>query len=238
MLLLPAIDLRGGKAVRLQQGDYDRETVFSDDPVATARRWVEEGGTYLHLVDLDGAKAGKPANTEVIRRIVAEAGVPCQLGGGIRDTSAIDAALELGIARVIVGTAAVKRPEWFREAVAAYPGKVVLGLDARDGLVATEGWTEGSTTRATDLAATLADLPLAAIVYTDISRDGMMTGPNVAATAALAASSPHLVVASGGVSKSEDVLELATAGVKACILGRSLYEGAIDLPTLVRRLSS
>lgn len=236
MELLPAIDIRGGRCVRLRQGDYGQETIYGDDPVAMAQRWVEEGADWLHLVDLDGAKAGRPINTEVIRRLVAAVSVPCELGGGLRSEEGLEAALELGVQRAIVGTQAVKDPDWFAAMVARFPNQLVLGLDARAGKVATAGWLDQSEVAATDLAGRFRDLPLAAIVYTDIARDGMLTGPNVDATCELQQATPHLVIASGGIAVEEDVITLAHRGIRACILGRSLYEGTLHLPSLVSRL--
>ena len=177
MEILPAIDLRGGKCVRLRQGDYAQETVFSDDPVEMARRWVADGTTWLHLVDLDGAKAGRPVNHDVVRQIVQATGVKCELGGGIRDAAAIQLMLDdVGVERVIIGTQALKQPEWFREMAQQWPDRLVLGIDARDGMVATEGWLDVSKTSAIELARQYADLDLAAIIYTNIANDGMMKG--------------------------------------------------------------
>lgn len=237
MLPIPAIDLRGGRCVRLRQGDYNQETVFGDDPVAIACRWVEEGAKYLHLVDLDGAREGKPVNTSVVANIVQAAGVPCQLGGGLRDEPAIEAALALGVERAILGTRAVRDPEWFTAMAQRYPNRLVLGLDAKNGLVATEGWLEVAQTTAIELAKRYADLPLAAIVYTDVARDGMMRGPNFDATADLAHAAAHPVIASGGVTTTEDVLELRRRGIGACILGRTIYEGTMNLRDLVEQLA-
>ena len=234
--LLPAIDIRDGKCVRLRQGDYAQETIFSDDPVAMAERWVADGASMLHLVDLDGAKAGHPVNTRVIGEIVRRAGVPCQLGGGLRTDSGIAEALDLGIARAIIGTQAVRDPGWFRQAAARHPGQLVLGVDAKNGQVATEGWLDVSQVTAIEVASWYRDSPLAAIVYTDIAKDGMMSGPNFEMTQELQRSTPHHVVASGGISTQDDVLELARRGISACILGRTLYEGVITLPALLARL--
>src|SRR5438132_13181563 len=174
MLILPAIDLRGGQCVRLRQGDYSQETVFGSDPAAMARRWVEHGASYLHLVDLDGAKQGRPINGESIRRIIAAADVPCQLGGGLRSETDIAEVLGWGVQRVVIGTKAVSDPRWFESICCRFPNQIVLGIDARNGRVATEGWLETSEQSAIELACTCAKWPLAAIVYTDISRDGML----------------------------------------------------------------
>jgi phosphoribosylformimino-5-aminoimidazole carboxamide ribotide isomerase len=238
MQLLPAIDIRGGQCVRLRQGDYAQETVFGSDPSVMARRWANEGGERLHLVDLDGAKAGHPINVDAIRRIVDSAGVPCQLGGGIRDETAIRLMLDdVGIDRVIVGTAALKRPEWFREMAQAFPGRLCLGLDARNGFVATQGWREVSQMSAFELARQYADLDLAAVIYTNIALDGMMQGIDRGTIDDMLrlAELGLPVIASGGVTTVEDLRTLATESRKqpkliGAIIGRALYEGTIQLP--------
>jgi phosphoribosylformimino-5-aminoimidazole carboxamide ribotide isomerase len=224
MLVIPAIDLRGGNCVRLRQGDYDQETVFGDDPAAMARRWQTEGAELIHLVDLDGAKAGKPINIDAVRQILATVTVPCQLGGGIRDEATIAAWLSAGISRVVVGTQALRDPEWFAHMAVAYPGRLLLGLDARDGRVAAEGWLEQSTTTALELALRFDSLPLAGIVYTDIARDGTLAGPSSESTAALAASVQSPVIASGGVGTLDDLAQLATLPIAGVIVGRALYD--------------
>lgn len=229
MQIYPAIDLRGGQCVRLRQGDYAQETVFGADPAAMARQWVEQGATFLHLVDLDGAKEGRPVNGASVRAIVAAAGVPCQLGGGLRTREHIDEALSWGVTRVVIGTRALHAPGWLEEMCAAFPGKIVLGIDARDGKVATQGWLDVSTMGALDLARACAKLPLAALVYTDISRDGMMQGANVEAMAEMAAAVPLPVIASGGVTTLDDVRRLARRGLAGGIVGRALYEGQLTL---------
>jgi phosphoribosylformimino-5-aminoimidazole carboxamide ribotide isomerase len=229
MQIWPAIDLRDGKCVRLRQGDYGRETVYGDQPVAMAHRWVDEGAEYLHLVDLDGAREGRLINRPAVAAIVAAVGVPCELGGGIRDEKTVADLLSLGLNRLVIGTQAVKRPDWFRQLCAKFPGKLVAGIDARDGMVATDGWLETSAVPATELAAELADLPMAAIVYTDISKDGMMAGPNLAAMSEMAAAVSAPIVASGGVTTADDVAQLAKVGVAGCIIGRALYEGSLTL---------
>lgn len=235
MQVIPAIDLRGGLCVRLRQGDYDRETVFGDDPAAMAGRWVSEGATRMHLVDLDGAKAGMPVNVEAVRSIVAAVKVPCQLGGGVRDEKTIATWLDAGLDRVIVGTQALRDPSWFRSMAEKHPGRLVLGLDARDGMVATDGWLETSNVSAAELAARFDDLPLAAIIYTDIARDGTLEGPNLDATAALCRRVKTPVIASGGVGEIADVDRLATLPVAGCIVGRALYEGKFSLKDAVER---
>jgi len=229
MQVIPAIDLRGGYCVRLRQGDYDQETVFGDDPAAMAARWEAEGATRIHLVDLDGAKSGRPVNVDAVRAILKRVAVPCQLGGGVRDESTIKAWLDAGIERVIVGTQALKDPAWFREMAARYPSRLVLGLDARDGRVATGGWLDVSSVEATDLALQFDDLPLGGLVYTDIACDGMLEGPNLAATGELARRLKTPVIASGGVGSLDDLGRLAELPVAACIVGRALYDGRFRL---------
>jgi len=230
----PAIDIRGGKCVRLKQGDYAQETVFAEDPAEMARHWVAQGARHLHLVDLDGARAGSPGNLAGVEAILASVDVPCELGGGIRTEETIGRLLQLGLARLVIGTLAVKQPEWFRRMCRKYPGRLVLGLDARDGRVATEGWRQTSEVSAEELAQQFDGEPLAAIVYTDIATDGMMTGPNVAAMAAMQRAVRLPVVASGGVTTVDDVARLAAAGLSGCIIGRALYEGTIRLPEALR----
>lgn len=230
MQVIPAIDLRGGRCVRLEQGDYGRETVFSDDPAEMAAHWVSEGASRLHLVDLDGAKLGRPVNIEAVRAILDRVGsVPCQLGGGVRDNPTVEAWLSAGLDRVIVGTQALRDPQWFRRLVPAFPHQIVLGLDARDGRVATDGWLDVSSVVAASLAEQFDDLPLAAVVYTDIDRDGMLKGPNLAATRALAERLEAPVIASGGVGSLRDLERLAELPIAGCIVGRALYEGRFRL---------
>jgi phosphoribosylformimino-5-aminoimidazole carboxamide ribotide isomerase len=229
MQVIPAIDLRGGHCVRLRQGDFDQETIFGDDPAAMAERWESEGATRIHLVDLDGAKAGRPVNVEAVRQIIDRVGVPCQLGGGIRDEATIAAWLEAGIERVVVGTQALRDPDWFGRMARAYPARLVLGLDARDGRVATEGWLETSSVDALSLARQFDSLPIAGIIYTDIARDGTLEGPNLESIAALAEAVRSPVIASGGVGTLEDLLRLATLPIAGCIVGRALYDGRFTL---------
>jgi phosphoribosylformimino-5-aminoimidazole carboxamide ribotide isomerase len=224
MQVIPAIDLRGGQCVRLRQGDYSQETVFGDDPAAMAAHWVAEGASRLHLVDLDGAKEGRPVNVESVRAILRAVEVPCQLGGGVRDRDTIAAWLDAGVERVIVGTQALKDPAWFRSMAEEYPGRLVLGLDAKDGRVATAGWLDVSTVVAATLADQFDDLALAAVVYTDIAKDGTLEGPNIAATEALAHRLKTPVIASGGVGSLEDIGRLAALPIEACIVGRALYD--------------
>lgn len=231
MILFPAIDLKNGKAVRLQQGDMARATVFSRDPAAQARAFGEQGFTYLHLVDLDGAFAGQPVNAAAVERILAAVKIPVQLGGGIRDRATIDAWLDKGIARVIVGTAAVRDPALVKAAARAYPGRVAVGLDARDGKIAVEGWSQTSTLSALDVARRFEDAGVAAIVYTDVNRDGMLEGLNLDATIALAEQISLPVIASGGLASLADVralLEPRAQKLEGAIAGRALYDGRLD----------
>lgn len=229
MHIWPAIDLRGGKCVRLQQGDYQRETVFGDVPAAMARHWVARGARRLHLVDLDGARDGRAANQASVRDILAAVNVPCQLGGGIRDAETIRGWLQAGIARLVVGTRAIREPDWLREMAVAFPDRLVLGLDARDGRLATDGWRNTTDCPAVELLRDVDDLPLAGIVYTDIAADGMLAGPNFAALQQVLAATRLKVIASGGVTTAEQVARLRQLGVEGCIIGRALYEGRLTL---------
>ncbi|MCP4041938.1 MAG: 1-(5-phosphoribosyl)-5-[(5-phosphoribosylamino)methylideneamino]imidazole-4-carboxamide isomerase [Gammaproteobacteria bacterium] len=232
MLLIPAIDLKDGKCVRLRQGRMDDETIFSDDPVAVAGRWKEAGGRRLHIVDLNGAFAGKPKNAEVIRAIAeAYPELPIQVGGGIRDEDTIQAYLDAGVQYVIIGTKAVTTPHFVSDVCAEFPGHVIVGLDARDGKVAVDGWSKLSNHDAIDMALRFEEEGVEAIVYTDISRDGMMTGVNVEATVELARSIHIPVVASGGISTIDDVrrlCEVEEEGIIGAITGRAIYEGTLD----------
>jgi len=231
--LIPAIDLLGGEAVRLAQGDYDQATVYDADPANVAKRFHAAGIKRLHVVDLEGAKAGHPMAEEPVRRILAEVGdVPVQLGGGLRDMDGIETALSWGLDRVILGTVALRDPELVKKAAAAYPEKIVVGIDARDGRVAVEGWLEASETTAVDLGKRFEDAGVAAIVYTDIARDGMLTGPNIPQTAALAEALSIPVIVSGGVATVQDIVDSAAErakGICGVIAGRAIYTGAVDL---------
>ena len=233
MLIIPAIDLKDGQCVRLRQGLMDDSTVFSDDPVAMARRWVEAGCRRLHLVDLNGAFAGEPVNGDVVTAIAAAyPELPIQIGGGIRNLETIEHYVLAGVSYVIIGTKAVKEPAFVAEACAAFPGKVIVGLDAKDGLVATDGWAEVSTVRATDLARQFESDGVAAIVYTDIARDGMMQGVNVEATVSMAQASSIPVIASGGITNLDDIkglVAVADQGICGAITGRAIYEGTLDV---------
>jgi phosphoribosylformimino-5-aminoimidazole carboxamide ribotide isomerase len=234
VLILPAIDLRGGQCVRLRQGDYAQETVFGDDPAATAREWVRQGAQALHIVDLDGAREGRPVNAASVQAILRAVDVPCQLGGGLRSEEQISRALAWGLQRVIVGTRALKEPAWLERIAHHFPGKIVLGLDARDGLVATDGWQQVAEAPVLEAAQRCAHLPLAALVYTDISRDGMLAGANIEAMGELATAVALPLIASGGVTSLEDVGRLAKLRLAGCIIGRALYEGRIDLAAAMR----
>lgn len=230
MILYPAIDLKDGQAVRLMHGEMDQATVFNDDPAAQALTFVEAGCEWLHLVDLNGAFAGEPVNAAPVEAILKACHVPAQLGGGIRDMATIERWLDKGLARVILGTVAVENPALVREAAAAFPGQVAVGIDARNGRVATKGWAEETDVMVTDLAHSFEDAGVAAIIYTDILRDGAMKGPNIAATEALAKAVSIPVIASGGVSSLADLQAIkATGTISGAISGRALYDGAIDL---------
>ncbi|SIS97803.1 1-(5-phosphoribosyl)-5-[(5-phosphoribosylamino)methylideneamino] imidazole-4-carboxamide isomerase [Roseivivax lentus] len=238
MILYPAIDLKDGQAVRLLRGDMEKSTVFNDDPAAQARAFVDSGCQWLHLVDLNGAFAGTPVNAAAVEAILAACpGVPAQLGGGIRDMATIEAWIDKGLARVILGTVAVENPALVRDAARAFPGKVAVGIDARGGKVATKGWAEETDVDATDLARSFEDAGVAAIIYTDINRDGAMGGPNIEATEALARAVSIPVIASGGVSSLADLEALRDTGVIAgAISGRALYDGALDLGAALKAL--
>jgi len=233
MQIIPAIDLKNGKCVRLLQGRKDRETIYSDDPVRMALRWQDEGATVLHLIDLDGAFEGHSLNVEAIRAIVEATDVPAELGGGIRNMGTITRLLSLGLDQVILGTVALTEPDLVRRAIERFgPEKIVVGIDAKRGKVAIQGWEEISEVSAVELALTMKEFGIERVIYTDISRDGMMTGPNVAATKQLAQQSGLKVIASGGISSLEDVQKVAALdpyGVDGMIIGKALYEGAIDL---------
>ncbi len=233
MLLIPAIDLKDGRCVRLRQGRMDDETVFSDDPVEMAARWVEAGARRLHLVDLNGAFAGEPVNGSVIRAIAeAYPDLPIQVGGGIRDEQTVAAYLEAGVDFAIIGTQAVKEPEFVARACAAFPGHIIVGLDAKDGMVAIDGWATVTDHKVTDMARRFEQDGVSAIVYTDIGRDGMLSGPNVEATTALARAVDIPIIASGGITNIDDIralCEAAEAGITGAITGRAIYEGTLDL---------
>ena len=232
MILFPAIDIRNGRCVRLTEGKFECETVFAEDPAEMAVRWADAGAEYLHVVDLDGALAGQSSNTEVIKRILAKVKIPVQVGGGIRTLANIEKMLALGVTRVILGSVAVRDPELVRAACQKFPGQVVVGIDAKNGEVAVEGWGIGGGIGAVELAKKMAAVGVEHIIFTDISRDGMLSGVNVEATAELAKASGVKVIASGGVSSLADLkaLQLHEAdGIEGCIVGKAIYTGALDL---------
>ena len=239
MILYPAIDLKDGQAVRLVRGEMDQATVFNTDPAAQARSFQDAGSTWLHLVDLNGAFAGQPVNGAAVEAILAATAIPAQLGGGIRDMATIEMWLTRGIARVILGTVAVENPDLVRQAATTFPGQIAVGIDARKGRVATKGWAEETDVMVTDLARQFEDAGVAAIIYTDIDRDGAMGGPNVQATADLARATSIPVIASGGVSSLADLIALRDTGVIAgAISGRALYDGALDLGQALAALAT
>ncbi len=240
MILYPAIDLKDGNAVRLLRGDMDKSTVFNTDPAAQAMEFVKAGCEWLHLVDLNGAFEGEPVNAAPVEAILKECKVPAQLGGGIRDMATIERWLDKGLARVILGTVAVENPALVRQAAAAFPNQVAVGIDARNGRVATKGWAEETDVMVTDLAKSFEDAGVAAIIYTDINRDGAMQGPNIDATADLARAVSIPVIASGGVSSLDDLIALRDCGasLNGAISGRALYDGAIDLAQALKALNA
>ncbi len=232
MIILPAIDLKEGRCVRLEQGLMDKDTVYNDDPAAQALIWQEQGGELLHIVDLDGAFAGVPKNKAAIEAIVKAISIPSELGGGVRDIATIEAYLELGIDRVILGTIAKENPALVEEACKKFPGHIVVGIDAKDGLVAVRGWADVTEKLASEMAKEMEGFGVEAIIYTDIARDGMMQGPNIAATKALAEAINIPVIASGGLSSIQDIrnlMAIEASGVTGVIAGKSIYSGAIDL---------
>jgi len=233
-LVIPAIDLLEGRCVRLRQGDYSARTVYNDDPVAVARRWVDAGARRLHLVDLDGARDGVPRNLDVIRAIVSACPVPCQVGGGIRDEATAGRLLEAGAAYVVVGSRAVREPRWMRALAALYPERVLLGLDVRAGRIAVAGWTQTVATELHALLGTVEPLPLGGIVLTAIERDGMLSGPDYGLLNEAAARTRHRVFASGGIACADDIRRLAAMPLAGCIVGKALYEGTVTLGDALR----
>lgn len=229
MEIYPAVDIKDGRAVRLEQGDFDRVTVFDDSPLAAARRWAEAGAGWIHMVDLDGARSGRPVNGALVGEAVAGVDARFQLGGGLRDMAAVEAALALGVERVVLGTAALESPELLAEACGKFPGRIVVGIDARNGMVATHGWEKASAVPALQAIKELSIPGVAAIVFTDIGRDGMMQGPNLDSLGAAVEAAGGPVIASGGVSAIGDVRAVAELGAAGAIIGRALYDGSIDL---------
>lgn len=236
MQIIPAIDLKDGQCVRLYQGDFEQTTVYDNDPVAVAQRWVEQGASRIHVVDLDGARAGQPVNIETIRSIVRAVPVPVQLGGGMRNEDDIATALAMGVSFVILGTAAVHTPALVEQMVRRFGESIIIGVDARNGYVSTAGWTEAEQVLATDLIDQMTRLGIKRFVYTDIARDGTLSGPNYAATAALVRPGGPAIVASGGVCLLDHLMRLVNIGVEGAIIGRALYAGKIDLPTAIESL--
>jgi phosphoribosylformimino-5-aminoimidazole carboxamide ribotide isomerase len=238
MIVIPAVDIKDGRCVRLLQGRMEDETVYSDTPWEMALRWEEEGAEWLHIVDLDGAFEGRGVNDDAVRGIVERTGMKTELGGGVRDMKRIDALLSMGLSRVIIGTAAVEAPDFVREAVGRYgPKKIVVGIDARDGVVATRGWKESGWKSAVDLGLEMRDIGIGRIIYTDISRDGMLTGTNVEETRRMATETGLWITASGGVSSIEDIRKLKaieSTGVDSVITGKAIYEGRLDLAEAIQ----
>lgn len=233
MQIIPAIDIKEGRCVRLFQGDYDQITVFDHDPVAVARKWERLGAERLHIVDLDGAKAGRPVNAQVVFAIVRAVSIPVQLGGGLRDHSAVDAALNLGVERVILGTAAVRDPHLISRLVEQYAERIVVGVDARDGWVAAQGWTETSQIKGDDLVRRMGMLGVRSVIYTDIGRDGTLTGPDVQGVSELVHVHGPEIIASGGVANLDDLVALSKTGAAGVIVGKALYTNAFELPQAI-----
>ncbi len=234
MEVIPAIDLRGGRCVRLYQGDFGRETVYSEDPLAVARQWQEQGASRLHLVDLDGAAQGEPVNLEIIAAIVAQSEIPVQVGGGVRSYATAEQLLSIGVERVIIGTAAVRNPDLVRQLCQdGGSPRVVVAVDARDGLVAVQGWLEKTSVTAVELGRQMAELGVERLLYTDISRDGTLSEPNYSANAQLVERTGLAILASGGVASLEHITELAKIGAEGVIVGRALYTGDLELPAAI-----
>ncbi len=230
MELIPAIDIKDGACVRLYQGDFNQATVYGSDPAAMARRWVEQGATRLHVVDLDGAKAGRPINTATVQAITRAVNIPVQLGGGLRRAEDVAVVLDSGVARVILGTAAVRQPELVEQMVARFGDRIIVGVDAHNGRVATSGWTELASIEAVDLVTRMGQVGVQRVIYTDIARDGTLTEPNYNATAALVQPGGPAIIASGGIASTLHLVRLAALGVEGVIIGRALYTGNIGLP--------
>ncbi len=233
MILFPAIDIRGGKCVRLIQGDYDQEIIYNDSPTAMAKEWEQQGAAYIHVVDLDGAKTGDSLNKEAIQAIAGSVSIPVQVGGGIRSMEIIDAHIAAGVSRVIIGTAAIQDQQFLKDAVAKYGDKIAVSIDARNGFVATDGWTKTSDVKAVDLLQELAEIGVRTVVYTDILKDGMLQGPNFAELEMMDRASSIDIIASGGVSTEEDIAQLRELNLYGAIIGKALYEGKLSLTKLL-----
>ncbi|WOV88486.1 1-(5-phosphoribosyl)-5-[(5-phosphoribosylamino)methylideneamino]imidazole-4-carboxamide isomerase [Sporosarcina oncorhynchi] len=233
MILFPAIDIRDGKCVRLIQGDYDQEVIYHDSPSEMAKEWEKQGATYIHVVDLDGARSGNALNRTAIGEIVRSVSIPVQVGGGVREMGSVEAHINSGVSRVIIGTAAIENPQFVEKAVASYGEKIAVSIDARNGLVATNGWTETSDVKAVDLLNRLAAVGIETVVYTDILKDGMMQGPNFDELRLMNEASKIDIIASGGVSTENDVKRLEQMGLYGAIIGKALYEGSISLEQLL-----
>ncbi|WP_342515076.1 1-(5-phosphoribosyl)-5-[(5-phosphoribosylamino)methylideneamino]imidazole-4-carboxamide isomerase [Sporosarcina sp. FSL K6-1522] len=233
MILFPAIDIRGGKCVRLIQGDYDKEIIYNDSPTAMAKEWEEQGAAYIHVVDLDGAKTGDSLNKEAIQAIAGSVSIPVQVGGGIRSMDIVDAHIAAGVSRVIIGTAAIQNQQFLAEAVAKYGDKIAVSIDARNGFVATDGWTETSDVKAVDLLQKLVEIGVQTVVYTDIMKDGMLQGPNLYELEMMNNASSIDIIASGGVSTEEDIAKLRELNMYGAIIGKALYEGKLSLVKLL-----
>ncbi len=237
MIIIPAIDLKGGKCVRLCQGDMDKTTVYANNPAEMAKTWESMGALRIHVVDLDGAVAGSPQNRDAVRSILSAVSIPIQLGGGVRNLETVKEYFSLGVDRIILGTAAIKNPRLLEESCDAYPRRIIVGIDATNGMICVQGWTETTAMTAVRLIQRVEHLPLAAIVFTDIQRDGMLIGPNIESTAQIARSTSIPVIASGGVSRKEDLealLSIEQYGISGVIIGRALYTGALDLRECIR----
>lgn len=235
--IIPAIDIKDGRCVRLYQGDYDQVTVFDYDPVAVAQKWEKLGASRIHVVDLDGAKAGRPVNAHVVYSIVRSVGVPVQLGGGLRDQAAVASALQLGVDRAILGTAAIRDPQLIAKLVEEYGAQIVIGVDARDGWVAAQGWTETSHIKVDDLVQRMGALGVRSVIYTDIGRDGTLIGPDVAGVRSLVQVGGPEIIASGGVAQLTDLVALSQTGAAGVIVGKALYTGAFDLAEAIQAVS-
>lgn len=233
MILFPAIDIRGGKCVRLIQGDYDQEIIYNDSPTAMAKEWEKQGAAYIHVVDLDGAKTGDSLNKEAIQAIAGSVSIPVQVGGGIRSMDIIDAHIAAGVSRVIIGTAAIQDQQFLKDAVAKYGDRIAVSIDARNGFVATDGWTKTSDVKAVDLLQELAEIGVRTVVYTDILKDGMLQGPNFVELEMMDRASDIDIIASGGVSTDEDVAQLRELNLYGAIIGKALYEGKLSLTKLL-----